>query len=201
MKKREYEEIVNNICPDCNKYISPEHIDAIELTNGMIFKPVWTDNRISRDNKKIYFLYGKQKPYGGRLPTWFSFSYDRRSIRFPEQIIVNTGGYGEFRIPKVNDIIVYSKNGKTISKSVITYVKITSNLTIIEVATPLHGELGGLLSFYDQNEYEPDLCMHGSIYCGLYLKFIPHNNKKYNYKISRRKIKNIFFRKDDKNDN
>lgn len=201
MKKREYEEIVNNVCPDCNKYISPEHIESIELKNGMMFKPVWTDNRIARDNKNLYFLYGKQVPYGGRLPTWFSLSYDRRDVRFPGIVQTSTGGYGEYREPRVNDILVYTIDGKIVSTSLIVYVKISSNLTIIELAKPLTGPLGGLLSFYDQTEYDKDMCMHGTLLPGLYLKFQPHNNKKYNYKIPRQKIKNIFFRKDDKNGN
>ena len=104
-------------------------------------------------------------------------------------ITVDTDGNGSFRLPQLGDNIVYFSNGRLYKNSILD-VNISSNMSIISVAMPISGDLGGLFAFYDPNKYDKDLYVLYNKQ-GIFLSFSPKTTDDYDVKIKISDIKKI----------
>ena len=188
MKRTDFEEITKQLWKNDYEYIYPSAIDGIEMGNGLILYLPWQHCKIAKDKKYVYIKYGDIVPCGGRLPLEYDMSFDRMTIRMAD-ITVDTDGNSSFRLPQLGDNIVYFSNGKLYKNSILD-VNISSNMSIISVAMPISGDLGGSFAFYDPGKYDKDLYVLYNKQ-GIFLSFSPKTTDDYDVKIKISDIKKI----------
>lgn len=196
MKKERFEEILFNLKIEREKWLTLTEIESIVLDNGRGIYPDWIHIRfLITKNNEIIIKYGNSEPYGCRLASRYSISYNNMSLSFPpENVIANSSYCKEFRLPKKGDIIRSTVGCfKILSESVISGVQAAGNTFYIDLLNPIKYNSESHLSFYDPKEYELENCIHGNEVEGIYTKFQENNgkNKKFGIQHEIIKIKNI----------
>lgn len=185
MKSEKLNEIRNQLGLLTGTWYTLYDIDSILMKDGRGVYPNYKFLRFLFTENEIYVKHGKSTPYGARLSTKFSISSTRMAVSFQYGPIISSVSYhSDFRVPRSGDILVASDSkGNVVSESVIESVIFGMNGTMITLLTPITLNNDVLLSFYDPQMYSKDLCVHGTIDPGVYLKFLENengiNHKKY----------------------
>lgn len=196
MNKERFEEIIENLKLEREKWLTLTEIDSIVLNDGRGIYPNWVHMRflITKENN-IVIKHGSSEPYGTRFANRFSISPDCISLAFPPEAVISEIYYGgQFRLPREGDIIRSTVGCfKVLSESMITKVYNTANTFYIDVTNPIKIKPDSHLSFYDPKEFNQDSCVHASEVEGIYLKFQENNgkNKKYGVQHETIKVKQI----------
>ena len=181
MKNENFEEIVNQLKLEKNKWISFSDIDSIILNNGRGVYPNWRHLRfLINDRNEIYIQHGKSEMYGARLSTLYSIAYDNSSISYSGGAIVLPDINGNFRAPESGDIIrVGYRKAPCFYETVISSVVYGYNGCIIKLIMPIPKTPDNefRFSFYDPKIYNEKDCIHGTEEEGIYMKFIPNSGK------------------------
>ena len=179
MKKEVFENFLANAKIEKNKWTSLPEIDSIVLDDGRGIYSNWMHLRFYITDNEIFIVHGLSEPYGARLSTRFKYSYNFMEVSFdPSNVVLKSSYYGNFRYPKAGDFLVSSDGtGNVLSTSMITETDMFINSFSIKVSNPIKDTPTSKLNFYDPNEYNANLCIHGNIEEGIYMKFKENNGK------------------------
>lgn len=191
MKKEKFEEFLVNAKIEKNKWIKLDEVESIVLSSGKGIYPNWRHLRFLITNNEILIQHGNSFPYGGRLQLNYTISYDHMTVNFaPGDLYVPSIYAKSFREPKIGDTLVsINTYGKIDSECIIMNVKKYMNLTSLDLASPIMAKNGSKLAFYDPSEYNKELCSHGDIADGIYMKFKENEGKVKKLGIYHEKIK------------
>lgn len=196
MKSEKLNEIRGQLELNTDEWYTLYDVDSILLKDGKGIYPNWKFLRFLFTENEIFIKHGNSKPYGSRLSTKFSISSTQMSVSFPYGPVVSSVSYHpDFRSPKEGDILVaLDSNNNIVSECVIKKVVTGMNGTIVSLLNPIVLKKDIVLCFYDPTEYDPKLCIHGTIVPGVYLKFSENSgytHKKYGVYHEIIKSKNI----------
>lgn len=184
MEREKFEEIINKLGYEREKWLFFHEISRILLIDGKGIYPNWKNLKflITKDNK-ILIRHGTVKPYGARFAPSFMPSGDFKSISFPKTEkginIESSSFYNEwFRQPKFGDILRVTDGAKTYGESVITDIQFSLSTILVSLAHPLRFPNTARLSFYDPSYLnDRDNCIHSSVSEGIYMYFVPNVSK------------------------
>jgi len=126
---------------------------------------------------EILVQYGNSYPYGARMPLNYNLDASGNIVFNVFNRIENTSYYENFRLPHMGDTIRFSNNGKILDEVPLINVKKYMNGTYLTLLKPIAYK-NVSISFFDTTEYTNDeLCMHGDIIEGIYMKFVPNETK------------------------
>lgn len=185
MKSEKLNEIRGQLDIPTGKWCTLYDVDSILLKDGKGIYPNYKFLRFLFTENEIFIKHGKSIPYGARLSTKFSISSTRNIISFQYGPLISSVPYhDDFRYPKSGDILVVTDtSGNVVSEALIDSVINGMNGVMITLISPINIKNDILLSFYDPLLYNKDLCVHGAIDIGVYLKFSENengiNHKKY----------------------
>lgn len=202
MQKEKFEEIVNKLKYEKNKWLLFHEIDNIVLESGRGFYPNWKHLKFLIADDRIIVKHGQVKPYGARLNGLMYISGDHKTLTFSrtnEGINIESSSfYNEwFRQPKVGDYIRITEGMElTHGESPIMDVIYNINSVMIVLALPIKVPLSARVSFYDYSVLASDRenCIHSTFQEGIYMHFIPNQakpDKKYGIFHEEMKIKEI----------
>lgn len=178
MKKEKFEEFVENLELEKEKWITLDEVDSIILSNGVGIYPDWKHLRFRIKDSEILIQHGDSSPYGARLGTRYQMDFSRTGITYPSNNIVpDTQYYYNFRNPVAGDVIRASEHGEAKDEVVIIETIPTIAGLYIELARPVAFSNEMLFSFYDPMQFEKDNCMHSDIVDGIFMKFNPNLGK------------------------
>jgi hypothetical protein len=186
MTKEKFDEIIEKIGYQREKWYSFHEIESIFLTSGKGYYPNWRHLRFLISKDKIIIKHGDSEPYGARLTNLVYTSNDFTSMTFSlgsEGIPLEPSQFypGGFRQPTTNDKIRVSEGvNKVYGESNIKKIMISMNSVVVMLWQPLKIPKTGRISFYDPSYLSKNRenCMHSTFHEGIYMYFNGNPSKK-----------------------
>jgi len=206
MEKEKFNEIIEKIKYEREKWYSFHEIESLYMLSGKGIYPNWKHLRflITKDNR-ILVKHGRSRPYGARLNGLILASGDYKSMTFMAgkegfQIEASAFYPEGFRQVKIGDVLRISEgidriHGEAHIKSIMGSL----NSLIINLWEPLVLPKNGRFSFYDPQVFYNNSanCIHATMNEGIYMEFVENPSKKkfkdspYHEEIKAKDIKEI----------